>query len=356
MAGKLVQARVTQRERTLRTPTVAVILPPRLAEALLDDDARARLHAAATVVGPAPASSLVALAELDDTVLARVEVLLTSWGAPRLDASVLAAMPSLQLVAHAAGTVRQVVTPDVFERGITVTSAAAANAVPVAEFTFAAIVMCCKDVFAARDRVRTDRGWRPGSATFDTRPTIGNRSRTIGLIGASMIGRLVIERLRTLDCTVLVADPYLSVEESRTLGVEKVELDELCARSDVLTVHAPEFPSTRHMIAAPQLALLRDGAWVINTARGSLVDTAALEAELVAGRLQALIDTPDPEPLPADSVWYDLPNVVLTPHLAGSSGNELGRLGALAVTEIERFAAGLAPLYPVHLRDLERIA
>lgn len=190
---------------------------------------------------------------------------------------------------------RQVVTPDVFERGITVTSAAAANAVPVAEFTFAAIVMCERTCSAAGDSVRTDRGWRPGSATFDTRPTIGNRSRTIGVIGASMIGRLVIERLCTLDCTVLVADPYLSVEESRTLGVEKVELAELCARSDVLTVHAPELPSTRHMIAAPQLALLpRRGVGDRRDEHGSLVDTAALEAELVAGRLQALIDTPDP--------------------------------------------------------------
>lgn len=345
-----------EKEGGLRTPTVAVIVPPRLADALLDADARARLMAAATVLEPMPASSLASIAELDEAALARVDVLLTSWAAPRLDAALLATMSSLQLVAHAAGTVRHVVTPDVFERGITVTSAAAANAVPVAEFTFAAIVMCCKDVFAARDRVRTERGWRPGSATFDTRPTIGNRGRVIGVIGASMIGRLVIERLRTLDCTVLVADPYLSEAESRTLGVEKVELDQLCERSDVLTVHAPELLSTRHMIAAPQLALLHDGAWVINTARGSLIDTAALEAELVSGRLQALIDTPDPEPLPTDSVWYDLPNVVLTPHLAGSSGNELARLGALAVTEIERFAAGLTPLHPVHLRDLERIA
>ncbi len=340
----------------MRTPTVAVLVPSVLAGALLDRAAGERLAAVAHVLQPSPAAALEALTERDQAALATVEVLLTSWLAPRLDAAVLATMPSLQLVAHAAGSVRHVVTPAVYDRGITVTSAAAANALPVAEFTFAAIVMCSKDVFGARDRVRRDRGWRPGSATFDVRPTIGNRGRTIGVVGASMIGRLVIERLRSIDCTVLVADPYLTRAESETLGVTKVELDELCARCDVLTVHAPELPSTRHMISAAQLALLHDGAWVINTARGALVDAAALEAELVSGRLSALIDTPDPEPLPAESALYDLPNVVLTPHLAGSSGNELARLGASAVAEIERFAAGLAPLHPVLLRDLERIA
>ncbi|MGB8857770.1 MAG: hydroxyacid dehydrogenase [Ilumatobacteraceae bacterium] len=334
-------------------PHAAVVVPPALAAALLDEPAWSRLAAAATVLEPSPVTTL---AELDGDALARVEVLLTSWASPRFDEAVLATLPSLKMVAHAAGTVKHVVTPAAFARDIRVTSAAAANAVPVAEFTFAAILMCGKDVFAARDRVRSDRGWRPGSSTFDFRPTFGNRGRTIGVVGASMIGRLVIERLRSIDCTVLVADPYLTSAEAVELGVTKVGLDELCAASDVVSVHAPELSSTRHMIAGPQLGLMRDGAWVINTARGALIDAAALQAELVSSRLNAFIDTPDPEPLPTESPLYDLPNVVLTPHLAGSSGNEIGRLGALAVTEIERYASGLAPLYPVLLRDLERIA
>jgi phosphoglycerate dehydrogenase-like enzyme len=332
---------------------VAMMMPTALMDALLDERALARLAAAATVVEPRPGANLAAF---EPAALERVNVLLTSWLAPRLDDALLDAMPSLQMVAHAAGTVKHVVTPSVFARGIRVTSAAAANAVPVAEMTFAAIVMCGKDVFGARDRVRAARGWRAGSSTFDFRPSIGNRGRTIGVVGASMIGRLVIERLHSLDCTILVADPYLADPDAEAMGVEKVELDELCRRSDVVTVHAPELPTTVHMIGATQLGLMRDGAWLINTARGALIDAAAMEVELVSGRLHAFIDTPDPEPLPADSVLYDLPNVVLTPHLAGSSGNELGRLGALAVTEIERFGAGLPPLHPVHLDDLERIA
>ena len=101
---------------------------------------------------------------------------------------------------------------------------------------------------------------------------------------------------------------------------------------------------------------MRDGAWLLNTARGSLVDTAALQAEVLSGRLSAFIDTPDPEPLPAESPLYDLPNVVLTPHIAGSLGNEAGRMGELAGTEVERYVAGEVPLYPVNRPDLDRIA
>ncbi len=178
----------------------------------------------------------------------------------------------------------------------------------------------------------------------------------IGLIGASTIGRLVIERLATLDVEVAVADPYLDDADAERLGVTRMELDELFAWADVVSVHAPELPSTRHLVDADRLARMHDGAWLINTARGSLVDTDALTRECVAGRLNAFIDTPDPEPLPADSPLYDLPNVVLTPHIAGSLGTELSRMGDLAVAEIRRFVAGEALEHEVRADDLDRIA
>jgi phosphoglycerate dehydrogenase-like enzyme len=101
---------------------------------------------------------------------------------------------------------------------------------------------------------------------------------------------------------------------------------------------------------------MRDGTWLINTARGWLVDPDALEKELVSGRLNAYIDTSTPEPLPEDSPLYGLPNVVLTPHIAGAQGNELVRMADLAVSEIERYARGMPPLYPVTVDDLTRVA
>jgi len=178
----------------------------------------------------------------------------------------------------------------------------------------------------------------------------------IGLIGASTIGRLVIERLATIDVEIAVADPYLDDFEAERLGVTRMELDELVIWADVVSVHAPELPSTRHLVDADRLARMHDGAWLVNTARGSLVDTEALTRECVAGRLNAFIDTPDPEPLPADSPLYDLPNVVLTPHIAGSLGTELLRMGDLAVAEIRRFVGGAALEHEVRADHLDRIA
>jgi phosphoglycerate dehydrogenase-like enzyme len=178
----------------------------------------------------------------------------------------------------------------------------------------------------------------------------------VGLIGASTIGRLVIERLATLDVTVAVADPYLDEDDARQLGVARMELDDLLAWGDIVSVHAPALPSTRHLVDADGLARMHDGAWLLNTARGSLVDTDALTRECVTGRLNAFIDTPDPEPLPEESPLYDLPNVILTPHIAGSLGSELSRMGDLAVSEIRRFVAGQALEHEVGADDLDRIA
>ena len=135
-----------------------------------------------------------------------------------------------------------------------------------------------------------------------------------------------------------------------------VDLDHLLGASDLVTLHAPLLDDTRGMVGAEQLARMRDGAWLVNTARGGLVDTDALTAEVVSGRLRAFVDTPDPEPLPADSLLYDHEGAVLTPHVAGSLGNETTRLGDLAVTEVERFVAGEPPLHPVVRADMDRIA
>ena len=325
-------------------PAAMLLMFPGLEAQLLDATAMARLR------GCVDLAETGALPDVDE--VSDAEVVVSGWGCPPLDAGRLDRLPSLRLVAHAAGTVRGLVTDELWERGITVTSAAAANAVPVAEFTFAAIVMVGKDVFGIRDRHRNARG----TSVVVDHGAIGNRGLRIGIVGASTIGRLGIDRLRPRDVAVVGSAPYLDADGAAALGVRAVDLDELLATSDVVSVHAPALPGTRHLLDADALGRMRDGAWLLNTARGSLVDADALEAELVSGRLSALIDTPEPEPLPEASPLYDLPNVVLTPHIAGSLGNEVGRLGELAVTEVERFVAGQPPLHPVTQADLDRIA
>ncbi|GAA3107349.1 hypothetical protein GCM10020001_026640 [Nonomuraea salmonea] len=158
----------------------------------------------------------------------------------------------------------------------------------------------------------------------------------------------MIELLRPFALDVLVADPYLNED----LGVAHVGFDELFERSDVVTVHAPDLPETRHLVSAARLASMRDGATLINTARGALVDQDALIAELTSGRLYAVLDVTDPDPLPPGSPLYDLPNVLLTPHVAGSLGGELARIADLAVDEVARYARGLPFAHGVAAEEL----
>ncbi|MEU2912530.1 hydroxyacid dehydrogenase [Streptomyces massasporeus] len=284
--------------------------------------------------------------------LARTEILVTGWGCPRLDETVLAAAPRLRAVLHSAGSVKSFAGPGVRERGITVSSAAVANALPVAEYTLAMILLAGKDVLAARERMRTART----STGWGVIPGIGNHGRRVGVIGASRIGRRVLELLRPFDLRPVLADPYVDERQAAALGVPLLPLDELLRTSDIVTVHAPETPETHHMIGRRELALMPDGAALINTARGALVDHDALVAELRAGRLTAILDVTDPEPLPADSPLYDLPGAFVTPHLAGSQGNELARLGLAVAEEAERLLAGEEPAYAVDWAALAREA
>jgi phosphoglycerate dehydrogenase-like enzyme len=271
-----------------------------------------------------------------DDLLADVEVIVSGWGAAPPDAEVPERAPKLRAVLHAAGSVKGLVGDALWERGIAVTSAAGANALPVAEYTLAAILMAGKGIFGLRERFRAERSFELGYI----HPEVGNFGLRVGLIGASAIGRRVIELLRPFDVEVLLADPFVSEDEAAALGVRLVDLDHLVAQAAVVSVHAPDLPETRHLINAERLAAMKDGTVVINTARGRLVDTDALVAELRTGRLAAVLDVTHPEPPQADSPLFDLPNVFMTPHVAGSQGNELARMGLCTVEEAERLAAG----------------
>jgi phosphoglycerate dehydrogenase-like enzyme len=249
--------------------------------------------------------------------------------------------------------VKPFVTDALWERGVVVTSAAAANAVPVAEFTVAAIVFAGKRAFEARDEFRAGRGTGVVPGLY---PARGSYDVRIGIVGASFVGRLVLSHLARFDMVLLAYDPFLTEADARALGARKVELNELLETSDVVSIHAPALPATERMIGAPELARMRRGAWLVNTARGALVDTAALEEACARGHVRAFLDVTDPEPLPSTSPLWDLPNVVITPHIAGSQGGEVRRLGRLAVEEVERHAGGAPPLHPVTRADLDHIA
>lgn len=286
--------------------------------------------------------------------LAETEILVTGWGCPLIDAAVLAAAPNLRLIAHAAGSVKHLITPEAFVRGVLVTNAADANAVSVAEFTLAAILFANKQVFRFRRDYSRQRAFMALHEVFEG--SAGNWRKSVGIVGASRIGRRVIELLRPHEIDILLHDPFVDADEAARMGVVRVPLDELMARCDTVSVHAPLLPVTRNLIDAHMLARMPDGATIINTARGGLIDGAALEAELVSGRLWAILDVTEPETPATASPLYTLENVVLTPHIAGAIGTERQRLGRLITEEIERYVTGQPLRHAVTIHSLEHQA
>ncbi|WP_433365373.1 hydroxyacid dehydrogenase [Streptosporangium sp. CA-115845] len=330
------------------TTSAAFAMQPRLLPEIFPPDLRHRL-------------SLVT--RVDERVIESfdgpldVEILITGWGCPMIDADVLAAAPRLRAVVHAAGSVKGHLTAEVFDRGIAVSSAAEANAQPVAEFTLAMLVLAAKQAIV-KARAYSTRGWSgdplPGVAT----PSEGGGliGAVVGVIGASRVGRLVMERLRDHGAHILLSDPYIGPAQAAALGARPVPLDDLCREAELVTVHAPALPETRGLLDERRLALLRDGAVLVNTARGSLIDTDALVRHCATGRIGAVLDVTDPEPLPLGHPLLALPNVLVTPHLSGARGRELRRLGEFAVAEVERLARGLPLRGTVRPADLDRIA
>ncbi|KOU62151.1 2-hydroxyacid dehydrogenase [Streptomyces sp. MMG1533] len=281
-------------------------------------------------------------------ILAEADVLITGWGCPPVDTDTLAAVPGLRALLHAAGSVRGWVGDVVWERGIAVSSAVDANALPVAEYTLAAILFAGKDAFGLRERFRADHRF----PTPAEGAAVGNLGRRVGIIGASRVGRRVLELLRPFDFTVALHDPYVDDAEAAALGAVPLPLDELLRTSDIVSLHAPDTPETYRLLDRRRLALIPDGAVFINTSRGALVEPGALQDELAGGRIGAVLDVTEPEPLPADSPLYGLPNVFLTPHIAGSLGNELERLGRTVVDELALLCAGAPLAHAVRRTDL----
>ncbi|MDE1996252.1 MAG: hydroxyacid dehydrogenase [Rhizobiaceae bacterium] len=333
-------------------PAIALAMQPSRTQHVLPADLIRSLDDIGRVLDPVP------MENFDDAraqkLLGETEILITGWGAPHVDAAALARAPHLKLVAHAAGTVKGLVGDPLFDRGISVSHAAQANALPVAEFTLAAIIFAGKQVFRFRDFYVADRN--RGRTQPMQSEAIGNYGRTVGIIGASRIGRRVIELLQPFQYKIMLYDPMVDDGEARSLGVEKTELDVLMARADIVSLHAPSLPATRHMIDGGRLSLMKHGATFINTARGALVDEAALLSILKTGRIDAIIDVTDPEIPDAGSSFYDLPNVFLTPHIAGAVGLERTRLGEMAVDEVARFIRGEPLLYEIRREDMARMA
>jgi phosphoglycerate dehydrogenase-like enzyme len=268
----------------------------------------------------------------------RAEVLVTGWGTPSLIDELRgwsAGSSALRLVAHTAGTVKFLLPPEALRSGLLVSHANDSLAEAVAEFTIGAIIAMRRQMFLCAARYHAQQP-APPFATMRELP-----GSVIGIIGASAIGRRVMDLLQPWRVKILLYDPYLPNAQAAAWQAEKVELLELFRRSDIVSLHAPITPETIGMLRAEHFQAMKDGAMFINTARGVLVDHAALLSELQTGRISALIDVTDPvEPLPPDSPFFQLENCVLIPHQAGASLEARLRQGQFTGEDVLSYLEG----------------
>ncbi len=265
------------------------------------------------------------------------DAVVTGWGSPAFTAAVLENADRLRIVAHSAGSIkglfpRDVVESHVVPRGLTVFSANGAIALNVAEYVVGAMIMVPRRFVEQTSVIRNSDSWRDPSIPPNA---LYLRGATVGLVSASTVGREVVRLLRPFDVRILMYDPYLSERDAGRLDVEPVELERLFERSDIVSLHAPSIPATRHMVGAGQLARLRDGALLINSSRGSVLDHQALTREAETGRIRVVLDVTEPEPLPADHPLRRLPNVYLTPHTSGAGAYGYFRIGEMTMEALE---------------------
>lgn len=291
-------------------------------------------------------------ADLDklSELAAEAEVLITSWGSPRLELPLLTRLSHLELVLHAAGSIKPIMSGAAWDRGIRVSGSSGPLGVGVAETALGMTIASLKNLWRLGSSISA-RGWSEQRAGVRELYDV-----TVGVVGAGRAGSHYIRLLQPFDVRILLADPEVSAEEAARLGAAKVTLDELIASADVVSLHAPSLPQTRHLLNRDRLRAMRDDAILINTARGSLVDEAALVTELESGRLFACLDVTDPEPPAVDNRLRELPNCVLTGHVAGSVSNGLRRIGDHVVRELQRYGAGESMAGEVRRSDLDRLA
>ena len=284
----------------------------------------------------------------------QVAYIFSTWGMPSLsEEEIRRCFPALKAVFYAAGSVQHFARP-FLNCGVRVFSAWGANAVPVAEFCVAQILLANKGFFQSAARMQQREYWQ---ARDYTNRFPGNFGAVVGLIGCGMIGSLTAQMLRGYRLEVLAYDPYLSDERAEALGVAKCGLEELFRRCDTISNHLPNNEQTRQMLGYGLFQQMKPNAAFINTGRGAQVEEAGLVRALEEepGRT-ALLDVTEPEPPEPGSPLYRLPNVILTPHIAGSTGREVARMGEHMHEEYQRMLAGHAARYEVTAEMLETMA
>lgn len=278
----------------------------------------------------------------------------STWGMPAFTKDQIKTyFPQLKGVFYAAGSVQGFAKP-FLECGIKVYSAWAANAVPVAEYTVSQIILANKGFF--QSCALQSAGCHDKARAYFS-PLPGNYSCKVGIIGAGMIGSMVLDRLKQYQLETLVFDPFLPEDRARQLGARLCSLEELFAQCQTISNHLANNPQTVGMLNYTLFSKMKKNATFLNTGRGAqVVEEDLVRALGEATERTAVLDVTWPEPPAADHPFYRMPNVFLTPHIAGSSGNEVVRMAQYMADEFQRVNVGQPALYEVTLDKLATMA
>lgn len=262
------------------------------------------------------------------------DVCVTGWSEPLLDKKVVAKADKLKLIAHTGGSTANYAGEALYDAGIGVISGNELYARSVAECVVAYALYMLRDI-GNFNRELMEKGWsQPGHTNA------GLLDRKVGLIGFGAIARYAAEMLRAFDVELLISSNHLSEEDARKAGGRKASMEEVLSTCDVISVHLAKTPATYHVIDREKLALIREGAILINTARGNVIDEAALADELATGRFRAALDVYEVEPLPMFSPLRKLDNVLLMPHNGGPTIDRRPFVTKALIREIPRKLAG----------------
>ncbi|MCG8515803.1 MAG: hydroxyacid dehydrogenase, partial [Halanaerobiales bacterium] len=260
-----------------------------------------------------------------------IDICVTHWGAPLFTEDVLKCANRLKMIAHAAGSAGYIATDAVYEREITVCTSNDVMARHVAEGVLAYTLSVLRLIPIHDAGMKMGLEW--DRKFYDTKSLIGAQ---IGLVGLGMVGRHLLNLLKPFGVSVKLYDPYVSQQDIGAYdNVQLSALDEVLSFGDIISVHAAQTPETIHLLDTDKLALIRDRSLLVNTARGKIIDQQALTDELKSGRISAVLDVYDREPLPVESGLRKLDNVILIPHMAGSTAKE--HMSVAMIEEIRRF-------------------
>lgn len=280
----------------------------------------------------------------DEELIERIkntDVCITGWGSRRFDENILKDSERLSLIVHTGGSVATFVSEYLYEKGIKVISGNWIYAESVAEGVIAYILCSLRELPFYSNEVQAGR-WRTDQFFNE-----GLLDQSIGLVGFGMVAKYLVKMLAPFRVRIKVHDPYIKDEVCLEYGVERSTLEDIFSTSKIISIHAPRTPDTYHMIGSRLLKMIPDGALLVNTARGSLIDEQALAEELQKKRFKAVLDVFEVEPLPSDSKLTGLPNVILIPHMAGPTMDRRKFVTSALIEEIENFFSGKGLKYEI---------